>query len=137
MLYGSVDIEGAWRLDSLRGLRVHLNMSDCTHDEKERGVIGTTFDNQHWEGRIEADHSLGSGVIGVQLDRRDMTLSGREAFLLAADIGRFALFLLERYNIGRLGLEAGARFERTLLTPMNAANERSFSGVSSSLGLSY
>jgi len=135
------DIEGLWRLYSPRfhSVRVRLASSNYAHDELEGGAVGTTFDNDLVEGRIELDHSLSNsirGVAGLQIDRRDLGLTGEEAFMPSTLTNRFALFVLERMSKGALGVEAGLRYERASLAP-DAGSDRSFSGLSASLGLNY
>ena len=79
------DMEGAYRLGDgvLQGVRFRLGVADYTHSEMEGGEaeesnVGITYDNNHWEGRFELDHSpyeTTRGVLGVQVKRRDMDIS--------------------------------------------------------------
>ncbi len=137
----SVDLEGHWRAhgDFLRGLRFRLGSSAYAHDELEGGEVGTTFENDLIEGRLEMDHVLAAGfngVVGMQLDRRTLTLTGHEAFMPGSSTSRASLFLLERLNTGAFGLEGGLRYERANISPDQGRN-RTFSAVSVGGGVNY
>ncbi len=137
----SVDFEGLWRADRefLHGVRFRLGSSDYAHDELEHGDVGTTFDNDVVEGRLEIDHALSSGfhgVAGLQMDQRMLVLAGHEAFMPGSESNRFAAFLLERLDAGPFSLEGGLRYERASLTP-DIGRERTFSGVSAGVGVNY
>lgn len=142
MLQQAFDLEGSWRLAHafLRAFRVRLGVSDYTHDELEGEAVGTTFDNAHWEARLEADHSLttgNTGVIGLQISARDLALVGEEAYIPTTKTNSVALFMLERFETGKVGIEVGARFERAALSSESASGDRDFNDVSFSGGVNY
>ncbi len=135
------DLEGHWRAygDFLRGVRFRLGSSAYTHDELEGGEVGTTFDNNLIEGRLEMDHVLAdgfNGVVGLQLDRRELTLTGHEAFMPGSSTSRLSLFLLERLNTGAFGLEGGLRYERADISP-DQGRKRTFSAFSVGGGANF
>ncbi len=137
----SVNLEGHWRAHRgfLHGVRFRFGSTAYGHDELEGDVVGTTFGNDLLEGRIEIDHELSDrfqGVAGLHMDRRELTLEGEEAYMPGVNTSSFALFLLERVNIGSLNLEAGARYEYADFSP-ETGNARSFGGVSLGLGVNY
>ena len=142
MIQKSFDIEGSWRFKStiIRGLRVRFGASNYTHDEIEGDHVGVTFDNEQIEGRLELDHSITAhnhGVIGIQVKNRDLSMIGEEAFIPETATDKLAVFALERFEIGSVILETGARYEMANLTPASDARDREFSGASLSAGVNY
>lgn len=142
MIQKSFDIEGSWRFKSatIRGLRVRFGASNYTHDEIEGDHIGVTFDNEQIEGRLELDHSITAdnhGVIGIQVKNRDLSMIGEEAFIPETATNTLAVFALERFEMGSVILETGARYEMANLTPDSDARDREFSGASLSAGVNY
>ncbi len=115
-----------WRAD-LRGevelgdgffdkLRIRAGFADYKHTEFEGDEVGTIFTNQGVEGRIElAQNDRGGwrGASGVQYSHRDFDAIGAEAFVPRNLTDQFALFTLQEYTAGPLGLEAAARYEKT------------------------
>ena len=141
MLRVAYNVEGVLRRpsDFLRSVRVQLGITDYAHDEMENNVAGLTWAVNGFEGRIELDHALGEGfhgVAGLQTDASDTRAVGDEAFLPPSQTTRYGLFLMERYDRGRLGLEGGLRFDRAKLEP-ESGTSRSFSGLSTSLGANF
>jgi iron complex outermembrane receptor protein len=104
-------------LAGLRLIRTRWGYNDHTHIELEGGgEIGARLDNKEWEGRIEAVHDrLGpwDGVIGVQLQNRDFTSRGVEAFVPPSEQVSHAIFIFEKADIGHFHIDAGIRYERT------------------------
>jgi iron complex outermembrane recepter protein len=63
------------------GLNADVGYSDYTHDEvsKVAGTIGSRFDNEEWEGRLEVLHrAIGNveGAWGIQAATRDLSAIG-------------------------------------------------------------
>lgn len=142
MRQNAVNLEGAWRFTNayLSGLRIRMAQSDYLHDELEGAVVGTTFDNDQWTARLEADHSLfarSTGVVGLQLGKRNLTVTGEEAYIPRTTTTNTALFLLERFQKGNFALEAGARVERVRIVPQAQGHDRTFTGISASAGVNY
>ena len=142
MLQQALDIEGAWRMrrGPVNGMRMHVSISDYAHDEIEGKEVGTTFDNQKWEARIEADHSAtenNTGVIGVQIDGRSLDLVGDEAYVPSTKTNSLAVFMLERFRFGKADIEAGIRYEHAGINPKADARSRTFGTVSVSGGINY
>jgi iron complex outermembrane recepter protein len=131
-----VDVRG--RLDDPfaghGALRFSLARSEYQHIELEDGDVGTVFENDGIEGRIEAlHHQIGhwTGAYGVQWGRRDFASFGEEAFVpstLSRDLG---VFLIENASFGPLALELGARADRVRHSPEDdALDRRRFSTLS-------
>lgn len=139
-----------WRAD-LRGevelgdgffdkLRIRAGFADYKHTEFEGDEVGTIFTNQGVESRIElAQNDRGGwrGASGVQYSHRDFDAVGEEAFVPRNLTDQFALFTLQEYTAGPLGLEAAARYERTSVRAQTLGFDRDFDSFSGALGVTY
>ena len=96
-------------------LRFRGGYTDYAHDEKDDGVVATTFTNEGYDARIEAQHApIGPlrGVFGVQVGRSDFAAVGVESFLPPSRTDTTALFLMEEYRLSdTLKLEGALRQE--------------------------
>lgn len=129
-------------LSALEELRFRFGYADYRHDEIESsGEIGTRFDSDSWEGRIEGVHrplfAGNDGVVGLQGGRRDFSATGEEAFLPANITDNYALFALERYSTGNWQFSLGGRIERQQVEADGIGAKRDFTPVSLSAGASY
>ena len=139
-----------WRAD-LRGevelgdgffdkLRIRAGFADYKHTEFEGDEVGTVFTNQGIEGRVElAQNDRGGwrGASGVQYSHRDFDAIGAEAFVPRNLTDQFALFTLQEFTMGPLGLEAAARYEKTNVRAQTLGFERDFDSFSGALGATY
>lgn len=139
-----------WRTD-LRGevemgdgffdkLRLRAGYADYRHTEYEGDEVGTIFTNRGIEGRLElAQNDRGGwrGASGVQYSHRDFDAVGDEAFLRRNLTDQFAVFTLQEWQAGPLGLEAAARFETTNVRSLALGLSRRFDAVSGALGVNY
>ncbi len=139
-----------WRAD-LRGevelgdgffdkLRIRAGFADYKHTEFEGDEVGTVFTNQGVEGRIElaqSDRGGWRGASGVQYSHRDFDAVGEEAFVPRNLTDQFALFTLQEYTAGPLGLEAAARYEKTSVRAQTVGFDRNFDSFSGALGATY
>ncbi len=121
-------------------LKGRFGWADYRHDELEGdGTIGTRFFNQGLEGRLElvqADHGGWQGASGVQYMHRRVMVTGEEAILPHNLTDQFGLFTVQSVKLGRLSLEAGARFEHSAVSAPELALSRGFSSFSGSVGAS-
>ncbi len=88
--------------------------SDYTHAELEDGMVGTRFDVEGYEGRLELfnrQNGPHSGLLGVQYAEREIVATGDEAFLPATDARDGGLFVVRNYDRENWGLEGGARLD--------------------------
>ena len=96
-----VDVRGEYAFDggAIESTRFVLGVNDYEHVEVEpSGEVATTFDNEQWQLRLEALHRplVGfSGVFGIQLDDREFSAVGEEAFVDPSTTEAVGLFLLE------------------------------------------
>lgn len=113
---------GEWR-DPLPGLaRVTWQFASSRYKHQEvegSGEIGTVFESDGKDGRVEATHAAfqggwGSvqGVLGWQWDQSDFSALGEEALVPGTKTRSNALFLIEQFKSGPWSLQAGARAER-------------------------
>ena len=94
--------------------RLRVGHSDYQHQEIEGGEIGTRFNNDATDARLELTHQalLGwRGVLGAQTLRRDFEATGEEAYVPPTLTRNHGLFLLEEYTAGAWRYELGLRHE--------------------------
>ena len=101
-------------LPGLNRIKLRWAFNDYQHDEIEpNGEVGTAFDNEEVEGRVEFLHDpIGnwSGVVGFHYRHKDFSAVGAESFVLPSKLESVGVFILERTNIGRWHIDLGARF---------------------------
>ena len=113
--------------DSLESIKFKVGLSDYTHDELEGAAVGTTYDREAVDSRIEFVHTpVGSfrGAFGLQLTYDDFSAIGEEAFLTPTKTWSPALFVFEKLPIlERLHLEFGGRVESVNVDPDGLPSE--------------
>ncbi len=137
------DLKGAITqpFGAFEGLKVRLGVTDYEHDEIEgSGEIGTHFENDSWEGRIELlqrDRGRLSGAFGLQGGSRDFLAVGEEAFVPASATDSLDAFVYEEFKWDdSLSLQFGGRWgNRDVSVSDPSLPDRSFSGMSGSLGM--
>ena len=110
----------AGRLDWLAAIRLEATRSLYAHDELEAGLANTRFDHRVSEARLELDTrgpGLTTGVLGAQVQNRDFSALGLEAFVPRAQIEVASLFGLQRWTSGPWSAEIGLRAERHAYQP--------------------
>jgi len=99
----------------IRQLRTHYSNTDYQHIELEGDEIGTVFDNQADEYRLELTHgTVGGfeGVWGFQLSNREFSALGDEAYILPSKTRIASLFLIEERDFDWWHGEFGFRFDQ-------------------------
>lgn len=144
---GEVNVGG----DFLDKIRVRAGFADYEHTEFEGAEVGTVFNSEAFEGRVElvqADRNGWRGVTGFQGFTRDFSAVGEEAFVPPNVTDQYGLFTLQEINRGNWELEFAGRYEHTDVratgvrvgveedAPTVAFN-RDFNAFSGALGLSY
>ena len=97
---------------SVEVLRAFLTYTDYEHQELEGAEVGTEFDRDTWETRVEVVHEpmLGfHGVLGFQWQEDEFSAIGDEAYVPETDSSAFGVFLVEDYHSGNWTFELGAR----------------------------
>ncbi|MCM2254913.1 MAG: TonB-dependent receptor [Vicinamibacteria bacterium] len=127
---------------AFRGLRLRAGVADYQHQELEGDEVGTLFENDSFEGRLEMLHKpfgAMSGSFGAQFASRDFAAIGAEAFTPPTETTSWALFAYEVVNRGAVRFDFGARVEGQGVdaAPETGAETRSFTGFSGSAGFGW
>lgn len=136
---------GAWRepLAGWEEIRYHLAVSDYQHTEFEGPEVGTIFEVEGYEGRVEASHApwrSWQGTLGYQTSFSEFSALGAEAFLPDVETENHAAFWLEELTWRDLRWQAGLRYDHTRVESLETAgfgegSGRSFDAVSGSMGV--
>ncbi len=117
-----------------------VGYADYEHAELEGSEIGTTFENEGVEGRVEflqkAYNGL-EGAVGVQYIFRDFSAIGEEAFVPPTETNQFGIFTVQELDLGLWRLELGGRYERTNHEVTETGLERDFDALSVSGGVAF
>ena len=119
-----LDVRGG--LDGLAGavdsVDVRLGVGDYEHVELEGDAIGTRFENDAAELRVELTHrAVGrwTGAVGAQLGDREFAAIGEEAFVPPVDTSTAGVFLVEQLDLSAWELSFGGRIESQTHAPSN------------------
>ncbi|WP_114520924.1 TonB-dependent receptor [Altererythrobacter sp. ZODW24] len=121
-------------------LRGRVGYSNYTHTEFEGDEIGTVFDVEGIEARLELVQNptdKRGGSFGLQYTARDFEAIGEEAFVAPNRTNQFAVFGLQEFNFGPVQLEGALRYEKTDVSSNQLGVERDFDAVSGALSLAY
>jgi iron complex outermembrane recepter protein len=119
------------------GMRFGFSDTDYEHTEFEGDEVGTRFDSDGNEGRLELTHKpFGNwrGAIGVQIGSRVFEAVGEEAFVPRTKSRSQGLFLVEQADWDTFQVELGARVDRVRMDS-SGNPRRDFSPLSLSGGL--
>lgn len=134
-----VDIEAglADPLPGFTNINVRLGINDYEHAEVEgSGEVGTAFENQAWEARVELTHEPAAGwtgALGLQLADRSFSVAGEEAFTPPVDTRSMGVFWVGERSLADFNVEAGARLESVEHEP-DSGGSWDFNVFSASLG---
>lgn len=130
-------------LGVFKTLRFKLAHTEYTHTEFEGDEVGTVFDNDSTDGRLELVHQPVAGfdgAFGLQWGRRNFEAVGAEAFVPASRTRDTGLFWVGNRDFGALQLELGARHDRNRID-VDQANaigpDRDFNTTSFSTALKW
>ncbi len=110
-------------LKGFEQLKVRFNYNDYRHNELTEHEVGTRFKNREQEGRAELVHAPIAnwrGTMGIQLQNRDFSAKGDEAFVPSSISQSASIFMLEKRNWQRWQFEMGGRFEHAIHNPQSA-----------------
>lgn len=114
-LQGEFNVTGDW----LRQIKLRAGLTDYQHSEIEHGAVGTIFENETKEIKIDFLHqplSHWKGGISIHYKNSEVAAQGAEAFTPPSKNETFALALMEERHINNeLLLQLGARIERVTL----------------------
>jgi iron complex outermembrane receptor protein len=136
------DASGELRLTggAFEALRFRFGGNDYRHFELEGTEIGTIFQNDQWEGRVEARHRAVAGfqgAVGIQAMGRDFSTIGAEAFTPPNQTDLYAAFLYEEADLGPTRIQLGARYEWQESSEATDGFAKDFQGVSLSTGVRW
>ena len=126
--------------------KVKLSYTDYEHMELEGNEVGTTFENDGWQGTFELGHApIGNlvGTVGYQFVDTDFSAVGEEAFVPGVSTKSHALYVYEELPIDVHKVSFGARFGRDEVDAQanldfaNAGQSKRFSPNSYALGGIY
>lgn len=123
-LRGGLDAIGPFK-----SLRMKLADTRYTHTEMEGDAVGTVFNNQAQELRMELVQQplFGwDGALGLQWNQRDFSAMGDEAFVPSSKTRDAGLFWIGKRNIGTVQLDLGLRGDRSDVSPVAAFTSRRF-----------
>ncbi len=125
-------------LQPLETIRSFLTYNDYEHKEIEGdGAIGTQFNRDTWEGRVEAVHKPLAGfhgVVGLQASSDEFSAIGEEGFVPTTDSTAVGVFILEDRHIGDWIFEGGLRYDWTERDPRTTVTDsQDFDAFSASL----
>lgn len=107
-------------LKGFQQLKMRFNYNDYQHKELEQsGYVGSRFKNNELDSRAELIHSpiaQWQGVIGIQLQNRNFSAKGDEAFVPSSLSQSAGLFMLEKREWQQWRFEAGGRFNMPPIT---------------------
>ena len=101
-------------------LRGFLTYTDYEHQELEGAAVGTRFERNTWESRLEVVHApiVGAhGVVGIQWRKDEFSALGEEAYVPATDSSEWGIFLVEDFHRGDWTYELGVRGDRVERDP--------------------
>lgn len=111
------DVRGAVRepFRGIKEIRFKLGVTDYEHTEFEGREVGTVFDQQAHDGRLEIVHEkLGpvEGAIGFQSQSIDFSATGAEAFLPQVDTHIHSAFIFEELTLSdQWRVQLGGRYD--------------------------
>lgn len=146
------DIRGEVKIGGfIDALRVRAGYSDYEHTEFEGDEVGTVFNAEGFEGRLElvqANRNGWRGVTGFQGFTRNFAAVGEEAFVPENVTDQYGFFTLQEVDLGAIGIEGALRYEHTRVRSNSVkldldedgptgAFDRRFDAFSGAIGLSY
>jgi len=103
-------------------IKLASGFTDYEHVEIEGGAIGTLFENQTQEVKLDLTHNTlynWNGGISLHFKDSDVAAQGEEAFTPPSNTQTFAVALMEERHLGDVLLQLGARVEHVKLTADN------------------
>jgi len=130
------EIVGTQPFRGFEQFKLRVARTDYTHTEYEGDEIGTVFNNDTLDSRIELRHlpwGAWSGAIGAQYSDRDFEAIGDEAFVPPSSTEAAALFWVETADFGQWQIDAGLRYD-DISVKADSGLSRNFSPFTASFG---
>ncbi|MDO6486143.1 TonB-dependent receptor [Colwellia sp. 4_MG-2023] len=117
-LLGEFNIDNDW----VKQVKFASGFTDYEHAEIEAGQIGTIFENQTQEVKVDIIQSPfydWNGGISFHFKDSDVSAEGEEAFTPPSEAQTIALALMQEKHFGDVLLQFGARIEHVKITADN------------------
>jgi iron complex outermembrane receptor protein len=117
-LQGEFNIQG----DLISKVQLRGGYTDYEHVEIESGDIGTLFENETKELKLDLVHTQlfdWNGAVSLHYKNSNVAAAGEEAFTPPSESSTFALAVMEEKHFGDVLLQLGARIERVTLKSDN------------------
>lgn len=129
----------------IREINYKIGHSDYDHTEFEGSEVGTVFETDGYNGRIELLHESAGpfeGTVGVESQRSDFSALGDEAFLPPVENQSVSAFVFEEAGSEQWRVQFGARYDHqsneTRTSPaFGPGIDREFDAFSTSAGIIY
>lgn len=108
--------------DIFSALNTRFGFTDYQHSEIENGEIGTTFNNESQEARIDLFHhpiADWRGAVSLHFKHSDFSAVGEEAFTPPSETNTLAIALMEERHFGDVLVQLGARIEQVKISADN------------------
>ena len=139
------------RIGPVRAVELDAGYVRFRQEEREpEGAVGSRFGQITGTGSLVVRHQhdagglLTEGAVGIRGSARDFRAAGGSTGTVPAREHSLAAFIFEELSLGRLGLQAGARYdwtrvvpEETGSTPIGEVRTREFGAFSGSVGALY
>ncbi|WP_159822312.1 TonB-dependent receptor [Colwellia sp. 20A7] len=106
----------------VKKVKLASGFTDYEHAEIEGGAVGTLFENQTQEIKLDLTHNIlynWNGGISFHFKDSDVAAQGEEAFTPPSNTQTFAAALMEERHFGDFLVQLGARIEHVKLTADN------------------
>ena len=141
------DVRGAFNkpFAPVKAINYKWSHAEYTHTEFEGPEVGTVFDVEGYDGRVELLHEkmgLFEGGIGYQTQQTDFSAIGAEAFLPPVEFETHAAFIFEEIALEKVRFQFGGRYDhqtndRSNTEMFGPALSRDFNAFSGSAGIVY
>jgi iron complex outermembrane receptor protein len=108
------EILGRDPIPGFEQIKVRYVDTQYTHTEFEGDEVGTVFNSDTHNARLELKHNqwgIWQGVFGLQYTENDFKAVGAEAFVPPSHTDTSAVFWIERADLGPWQLDLGLRYE--------------------------
>ena len=128
-----------------REINYKFGYSDYSHTEFEGTEVGTIFETEGFNFRVEAlntEIAGFEGTIGYEGQFTEFSALGAEAFVPATSTNNNSIFFLQEKDFGKVRFQFGARYDRqeseSETNPLfGAGQKRNFNAFSASVGATY
>lgn len=117
-LLGELNLDNPW----INKINLRVGFTDYEHAEIEEGAVGTLFENETHEIKLDFIHNPiadWNGGISFHYKNSDVAAQGEEAFTPPSEAQTIALAIMEERHFGDVLLQFGARIERVTIDANN------------------